>query len=273
MKNKGGRKMKAYRLTDHPNIMVLHSIMESSILKGKSHVLNETELEIKPLNIEDEQTLLRMISEYSVFMMMDRYLRQRLDLFTLSSYYYDEVLEEALLRADFSNLILRELNTLLEEQKEDEHYLIKLFPLRTFQAKELFYEIDDWFIENENELLKKGTPSVSQEQLEETQRAFSELTLEVGNETIYLKNADEAYFSAESLFEQCELAIQPYPELENCSELTKWEKHQLTLLLTFFDVLVVSKLHLYEKDRRFFERLFDLMETEVLEEIEVIWHE
>ena len=182
-------------------------------------------------------------------------------------------MEEALLKADFSNHILQELALLLDEQKEDECYRIKLFPLRTFQAKELFYEIDDWFIENENELLKRKSTAVSQEQLEETQRAFSELTLEVGNETIYLKNADDTYFSAESLFEQCELTIQPYPELENSSDLTQWEKHQLTLLLTYFDVLVVSKLHLYEKDRSFFEQLFDLMETEILEEIEVIWHE
>lgn len=265
--------MKTYRLIDQPNIMVLHSIMESSVLAGKAIVLNEHELELTPTNDEDEQTLLRMISEYSVFMTVDRYLRQRLDLFTLSSYYYDEVLEEALLKNEFSTLIYQELLTLLEEQKEDPVYQIKMFPLRTFQVKELFYEIDDWFVENENKLIKNQTPSISDEQLEETQRAFSELTLEVGNETIYLKNADNAYFSAESLFEQCELGIQPYPELEACSDLSPWEKNQLALLLTFFDVLIVSKLHLYEKDRPFFERLFDLMETEILEEIEVVWHE
>lgn len=265
--------MKSYRLIDQPNIMILHSIMESSGLKGQATILNENQLEITPINQESEQTLLRMISEYSVFMTVDRYLRQRLDLFTLSSYYYDEMLERALLESDFSNLVYQELLNNLEEQQANESYQIKLFPLRNFQTKELFYQIDDWFITNENRLLKNGTPTLTDEQLEETQRAFSELTLELGNEVVYLKNADNALFSAESLFEECQLGIQPYPELEACNDLTDWEKHQLALLLTFFDVLNVSKLHLYEKDRSFFERLFDLMESEILEEIDVVWHE
>lgn len=265
--------MKQYHLIDQPNIMVLQSIVQSSILEEKMTLINEHEIQMSLSTPEEEELLLQMISEYSVFMTVDRYLRQRLDLFTLSSYYYDEVLEDALLEANFSQLILQELLSLLEEQKEQEAYLIKLFPLRTFQTKELFYQIDDWFVANETKRTHPHSPRVTEEQLKETQVAFSELTLEVGNEVVYLKNADNNLFSAESLFEECQLIVQPYPELEEKTNLTTWQKHQITLLLTFFDVLTISKLHLYEKDRFFFETLFDFMESEVLEEIEVIWHD
>lgn len=262
--------MKVYRIMDQPDIYIFKKILESSLLKGTATEIDEYEIKVTVDNDEMEELLLRMISEYSVFMVVDRYLQQRFDLFAKSNALNDDDLEKMLTMKPFTDMIYNELLAMLKEQEGVEEYIIKLFPIRTFQVKELFFAIDDWFIENENYDFME---TLSEEALGDVERAFSELTLELGRETVYMKNADDAFFSAESLFQECQLTKPSFPELESNETLDKWEKEQLALLLTFFEVLTVSTLHLYKKDEVFFNELLSLMDPETVEEMDIIWHD
>lgn len=281
-----------FQLIEKPNVIALEQVLKNSRLNECVSVLDD-----HTIQLELDEVLFdfftQLISEYCLFLMMDQYLRQQHQFIEISTAYYEEVLEEVIQSSTLRQSILTEFLSLIEETADDEIRVLKLTPFRQFQLKDLYYDLDDWFVRHINgERFSSSTdtpevikiPFNNQEEFQEVLhqyyeeidfeaelRAFKSLYLEVGQETVYLENLNGDVFSIDSLLNYIGINIRLTDDLIEQSE-NPLRTELLTLMKALIGVLNVKRLHVYQKDRAFMEEL--LKEVEELKlTLEIKWRD
>lgn len=282
-----------FQLIEKPNVIALEQVLKNSRLKDHIKVLDTYTIQV-----ELDEILFdffgQLMSEYCLFLLMDQYLRQQHQFIEISTAFYEEVLEEVIQNTELRQSILMEFLDLVEETKGDEIRVLKLAPFRNFQLKEVYYDLDTWFVRRANgEKPSKNTISESevvqipfenqgefkqalQDYYEEIDfeaelRAFKSIYMEVGQETVYLENLNGDVFSIESLLNYIGINIRLSDELLEQSE-NPMRTELLTLMKALIGVLNIQRLHVYQKDGAFMNDL--LKEIESLKTtVEVKWRD
>lgn len=290
---KGADRMSyTFQLIEKPNVIALEQVLKNSRLNECVSVLDDHTIQLELGEVLFD-FFTQLISEYCLFLMMDQYLRQQHQFIEISTAYYEEVLEEVIQSSTLRQSILTEFLSLIEETADDEIRVLKLTPFRQFQLKDLYYDLDDWFVRHINgERFSSSTdtpevikiPFNNQEEFQEVLhqyyeeidfeaelRAFKSLYLEVGQETVYLENLNGDVFSIDSLLNYIGINIRLTDDLIEQSE-NPLRTELLTLMKALIGVLNVKRLHVYQKDRAFMEEL--LKEVEELKlTLEIKWRD
>lgn len=282
-----------FQLIEKPNVIALEQVLKNSRLKDCVSVLDE-----HTIQVELDEILFdffsQLMSEYCLFLLMDQYLRQQHQFIEISTAYYEEVLEEVIQNTALRQAILTEFLALVDETEADEIRVLKLSPFRNFQLKEVYYDLDAWFVRQVN---GDSAPSdlgsasdivqipfnnqgefreVLQQYYEEIDfeaelRAFKSLYLEVGQETVYLENLNGDVFSIESLLNYIGINIRLTEDLLETAD-NPMRVELLTFMKALIGILNVQRLHIYQKDQAFIEEL--LKEIESLKmDVEIKWRD
>ena len=271
-----------FKLIEKPNVIALEQVLKNSRLKDHVTVLDDYSVQVE-LDEVLFDFFTQLISEYCLFLLMDQYLRQQHQFMEISTLYYEEVLEEVIHNTALRQGILTELLTLLEETKEDEVRVVKLSPFRNFQLKEVYYDLDNWFVRRANgedvsdkEPTDSGIVQIPFNNQDEFQdvlsqyyeeidfeaelRAFKSLYVEVGQETVYLENLNGDVFSIESLLNYIGINIRLTDSLIEEAE-NPMRVELLTFMKALVGILNVQRLHIYQKDQAFIEELLKEVES------------
>lgn len=272
-----------FKLIEKPNVIALEQVLKNSRLKDHVTVLDDYSVQVE-LDEVLFDFFTQLISEYCLFLLMDQYLRQQHQFMEISTLYYEEVLEEVIHNTALRQGILTELLTLLEETKEDEVRVVKLSPFRNFQLKEVYYDLDNWFVRRANgEDVSDKEPSTdsgivqipfnNQDEFQDVLsqyyeeidfeaelRAFKSLYVEVGQETVYLENLNGDVFSIESLLNYIGINIRLTDSLIEEAE-NPMRVELLTFMKALVGILNVQRLHIYQKDQAFIEELLKEVES------------
>lgn len=281
-----------FQLIEKPNIIALEQVLKNSRLKERVSVLDDYTIQV-----ELDEVLFdffsQLMSEYCLFLLMDQYLRQQHQFIEISTAYYEEVLEEVIQNTALRQAILKEFLALVDETAGDDVRILKLAPFRNFQLKDIYYDLDTWFVRHSNGMDQSERSSDSeivqipfnnQEEFQEVLhqyyeeidfeaelRAFKSLYLEVGQETVYLENLNGDVFSIESLLNYIGINIRLTEDLLEQAE-NPMRLELLTFMKALIGILNVQRLHVYQKDQAFIEEL--LKEVKSLNmEVEIKWRD
>lgn len=281
-----------FQLIEKPNIIALEQVLKNSRLKERVSVLDDYTIQV-----ELDEVLFdffsQLMSEYCLFLLMDQYLRQQHQFIEISTAYYEEVLEEVIQNTALRQAILKEFLALVDETAGDDVRVLKLAPFRNFQLKDIYYDLDTWFVRHSNGMDQSERSSDSevvqipfnnQEEFQEVLhqyyeeidfeaelRAFKSLYLEVGQETVYLENLNGDVFSIESLLNYIGINIRLTEDLLEQAE-NPMRVELLTFMKALIGILNVQRLHVYQKDQAFIEEL--LKEVKSLNmEVEIKWRD
>ncbi len=281
-----------FQLIEKPNIIALEQVLKNSRLKERVSVLDDYTIQV-----ELDEVLFdffsQLMSEYCLFLLMDQYLRQQHQFIEISTAYYEEVLEEVIQNTALRQAILKEFLALVDETAGDDVRILKLAPFRNFQLKDIYYDLDTWFVRHSNGMEQSERssdaevvqiPFNNQEEFQEVLhqyyeeidfeaelRAFKSLYLEVGQETVYLENLNGDVFSIESLLNYIGVNIRLTEDLLEQAE-NPMRLELLTFMKALIGILNVQRLHVYQKDQAFIEEL--LKEVKSLNmEVEIKWRD
>lgn len=281
-----------FQLIEKPNIIALEQVLKNSRLKERVSVLDDYTIQV-----ELDEVLFdffsQLMSEYCLFLLMDQYLRQQHQFIEISTAYYEEVLEEVIQNTALRQAILKEFLALVDETAGDDVRILKLAPFRNFQLKDIYYDLDTWFVRHSNGMEQSERssdaevvqiPFNNQEEFQEVLhqyyeeidfeaelRAFKSLYLEVGQETVYLENLNGDVFSIESLLNYIGINIRLTEDLLEQAE-NPMRLELLTFMKALIGILNVQRLHVYQKDQAFIEEL--LKEVKSLNmEVEIKWRD
>lgn len=281
-----------FQLIEKPNIIALEQVLKNSRLKERVSVLDDYTIQV-----ELDEVLFdffsQLMSEYCLFLLMDQYLRQQHQFIEISTAYYEEVLEEVIQNTALRQAILKEFLALVDETAGDDVRILKLAPFRNFQLKDIYYDLDTWFVRHSNGMDQSERssdaevvqiPFNNQEEFQEVLhqyyeeidfeaelRAFKSLYLEVGQETVYLENLNGDVFSIESLLNYIGINIRLTEDLLEQAE-NPMRLELLTFMKALIGILNVQRLHVYQKDQAFIEEL--LKEVKSLNmEVEIKWRD
>lgn len=282
-----------FQLIEKPNVIALEQVLKNSRLKDCVSVLDEYTVQVELDEILFD-FFSQLMSEYCLFLLTDQYLRQQHQFIEISTAYYEEVLEEVIQNTTLRQGILNEFLSLVEESADEEIRVLKLAPFRNFQLKEVYYDLDAWFVRHangENSIREVSEDSdivqipfnnqgefqeVLQQYYEEIDfeaelRAFKSLYIEVGQETVYLENLNGDVFSIESLLNYIGINIRLTEELIEQAD-NPMRVELLTFMKALIGILNVQRLHVYQKDQSFIEAL--LKEIESLNmNVEIKWRD
>ena len=281
-----------FQLIEKPNIIALEQVLKNSRLKERVNVLDDYTIQVELDEVLFE-FFSQLMSEYCLFLLMDQYLRQQHQFIEISTVYYEEVLEEVIQNTALRQAILKEFLALVDETAGDDVRILKLAPFRNFQLKDIYYDLDTWFVRHSNGMDQSERSSDSevvqipfnnQEEFQEVLhqyyeeidfeaelRAFKSLYLEVGQETVYLENLNGDVFSIESLLNYIGINIRLTEDLLEQAE-NPMRVELLTFMKALIGILNVQRLHVYQKDQAFIEEL--LKEVKSLNmEVEIKWRD
>lgn len=281
-----------FQLIEKPNIIALEQVLKNSRLKERVSVLDDYTIQVELDEVLFE-FFSQLMSEYCLFLLMDQYLRQQHQFIEISTVYYEEVLEEVIQNTALRQAILKEFLALVDETAGDDVRILKLAPFRNFQLKDIYYDLDTWFVRHSNGMDQSERSSDSeivqipfnnQEEFQEVLhqyyeeidfeaelRAFKSLYLEVGQETVYLENLNGDVFSIESLLNYIGINIRLTEDLLEQAE-NPMRVELLTFMKALIGILNVQRLHVYQKDQAFIEEL--LKEVKSLNmEVEIKWRD
>lgn len=282
-----------FQLVEKPNVVALEQVLKNSRLKDRVSVLNENTVQVE-LDEVLFDFFTQLVSEYCLFLLMDHYLRQQRQFIEMSTVYYEEVLEEVIQNTSLRQAVLTEFLQLIDQESTEDVQVIKLAPFRNFQLKEVYYDIDNWFVQYTNndrefdDLMDEGEvvqiPFNSQGEFQEILhqyyeeidfeaelKAFRSLYLEVGQETVYLENLNGDVFSIESLLNYIGINIRLTDELVEEAD-NPMRVELLTFMKALIGILNVQRLHVYQKDQLFMEEL--LKEVSSLNmDLEIKWRD
>ena len=267
-----------FQLIEKPNIIALEQVLKNSRLKERVSVLDDYTIQVELDEVLFE-FFSQLMSEYCLFLLMDQYLRQQHQFIEISTVYYEAILKEFL--------------ALVDETAGDDVRILKLAPFRNFQLKDIYYDLDTWFVRHSNGMDQSERSSDSeivqipfnnQEEFQEVLhqyyeeidfeaelRAFKSLYLEVGQETVYLENLNGDVFSIESLLNYIGINIRLTEDLLEQAE-NPMRVELLTFMKALIGILNVQRLHVYQKDQAFIEEL--LKEVKSLNmEVEIKWRD